>query len=357
MKQVVRAGIAACAFTLAAPAFAQTDMSALTEGQKRRVHLPYVRAATDCIARSILAAPEATRLARIGQWNDAVFAGPKNYCQSEISALVGTHDQLYGAGTGQPFFIGPYFSDLARALGTRLRPEFERLAAADARAEAVRLQAIARQEAEKREQIDQAQRAFTLLLNKMYECTDAQVVSLIASAETADVLATAAMTVCNKEVNRAVEAAEAKTRLVSPGSYDGSLRSELQGAVRKRVITTAVQAKAALNAPRPMTPPQPSPVVPTAIAPSVTLPPEPAAPATKTTAITDCLRTIAKAREEKFVKRDDLVKAMLDLCRPEIEASARSVFLKDDKAPLDQLREKALETALSEARVIVGAAN
>lgn len=358
MSGYVRAGLTAGFLAAAFPAFAQSEPGALSEAQKRKIHLPYVRAATNCFARAIIASPEATRLARSVQWGDAVLSTAKGFCQAEVGTLLSTHDQLYGQGTGQAFFVGPYFSDLPRALGNRLRPEFERVAANEARVEAVRQQELARLEAEKRERIEQAQSLFTLLRDKMYECTDAQLVSLVASAESADVLATAAMTVCNKEVNLAVEAGKAKVRLAAPGSYTASFGTELKAAVRQRIVTNAVQAKAAWNSPRPSTPPtQPSPVVPVAVAPA-----EPQAVETPSTAVvasptTVCLRTIAKAREGKFVNQEGLVKAMLDLCRPEIENAARTAFLKDDKASLEKLRDKALEDALREARVIVGATN
>jgi hypothetical protein len=66
---------------------------------------------------------------------------------------------------------------------------------------------------------------------------------------------------------------------------------------------------------------------------------------------------MATAREGKFVNREDLVKAMLELCRPEIEAAARSAFLADDKITLDKQRDQALGDAMKEARVIVGTTN
>lgn len=89
------------------------------------------------------------------------------------------------------FFTGPYLEDLPRALGNRLRGEFERLAMAEAQAEVVRRQEIARQEAEQRTRLDQAERALVLLREKMYHCTTGQILQLVGSAETAEAPATA----------------------------------------------------------------------------------------------------------------------------------------------------------------------
>ena len=352
---------AVCISLWAVPAVAQTDANALTEGQKRKIHLPYIRAATDCVARGILSTPDALRSARLGQLTDAILGIPKGYCGTEIGRMIAAHDQLYGSGTGQSFFTGPYFTDLPRAVGNRLRPELERMAANEAQAEAARRRELARLEAEKRERVDQAQRAFTLLKDKMYECTNNQLAKLITSSETAEVLATAAMTICQTEVSNAVDAMNSKLRIESPNLNSAALNTEIEATIRKSVVTTAVQFKAAVNTPKPTdAPPASAPPVVNAAVPSqpVVQPSQnPAVAAASPPAVTSCLRTMATAREGKFVNREDLVKAMLELCRPEIEAAARSAFLKDDKITLDKQRDQALGDAMKEARAIVGTAN
>lgn len=362
MRGLARFAVAVCAIFTTVEAKAQADVSALTEAQKRKIHLPYVRAATNCISQSLLMAPDAVRLAKQGQWADALRAMPKGQCGAEISTLISTHDQLYGAGTGQTFFAGPYISDLPRALGNRLKGEFERLAAAEAREIAARQQEVARQEAAKRARIEEADRVASLYRDKMYECTTNQIVKLVTSSEGAEVLATAALTICNDEVANAAKAGTAKIRMEYPDADAVSLRAEIETAIRKNVVTTAVQAKAALNTPRQQvaSEPNPAPVTPiVATPPQVSTTPDPANSGLAPVAspVRECLRTMAKAREGKFVNREDLVKAMLDLCRPEIEGAARSAFLKDDKASLEQTRDKTLQEALREAREVVGSAN
>ena len=46
----------------------------LTEQQKCRLHLPYIRAATDCVAREIAASPTALDHAAWGDWPRAYKA-------------------------------------------------------------------------------------------------------------------------------------------------------------------------------------------------------------------------------------------------------------------------------------------
>lgn len=362
MRGLARYALAACAIFASFDVCAQYDTGVLTEAQKRKIHLPYVRAATNCISNFLMANPESLRLARQGRWADALQTMPKGQCGAEISVLVTTHDQLYGAGTGQTFFTGPYITDLPRALGTRLKGEFERIAAAEAREIATRQQEAANQEAAKRARLDEADRVLRLYREKMYECTTNQIVKLVNSSEGAEVLATAAMTICSDEISNAVRAGTAKLRIEFPDAETGILRSDFEAIIRKHVVTTAVRTKAVLNNPRqpPATEAPAAPATPVVAATSQDVTPPAqvnAGPPPVSGLVRECLRTIAKAREDKFLNREDLIKAMLDLCRPEIEGAARSAFLKDDKASLEQIRDKTLQDALREAREVVGNVN
>ncbi|RXT46096.1 hypothetical protein B6S44_24960 [Bosea sp. Tri-44] len=73
--------------------------------------------------------------------------------------------------------------------------------------------------------------------------------------------------------------------------------------------------------------------------------------------VRDCLSTIATARNEKFVDQRKLYEGMLELCRPEIEAAARSAFLANKDSDLPTEREKALIAASTAAKAIIGMAN
>ncbi|HLM40459.1 MAG TPA: hypothetical protein VK434_12830, partial [Microvirga sp.] len=65
----------------------------LTEQQKRRLHLPYIRAATDCYAGAIGANNSALDLAREGKWYDALTS-VGNVCNAAAVSLIETHDRL-----------------------------------------------------------------------------------------------------------------------------------------------------------------------------------------------------------------------------------------------------------------------
>jgi len=91
-----------------------------TEAERRRAHLPYVRAATDCTATSIANSEAAMRLAAVGRWSEAINS-VFDICKPQYLQLMSSHDRIYGSG-GAAFFAGPYINDLPRALSTRLVP-------------------------------------------------------------------------------------------------------------------------------------------------------------------------------------------------------------------------------------------
>ncbi|MCB5175516.1 hypothetical protein [Microvirga lenta] len=298
----------------------------LTEAQKRRIHLPYIRAATDCFARTISANTAALDMAREGKWYDALAAAG-NLCEAAVHKMISAHDQIYGVGTGSVFFKGPYLDDLPRAVGTRLKDALARRTA-----ELAQAQALGRQ------QIDEASRTRDLLRDRMYACTKKELEGLVASSETAEILATAAMTICNREVQAALDAAMALVRL--EGGNGTGLREELRGVIQRNVVTSAVQVRAASRASAPA-----------------------ASPASQDRAARlggiatpeECLRTASSIREGKLVDQEKLISLMLDVCRPEIENAARAKFLEDPAQELASLRAKALENAVQAAKEIINA--
>jgi hypothetical protein len=311
--------------------FFQTAFSQeLTEGQKRRLHLPYVRSATDCFARSIQENTPALDLAREGKWYDALSAVGK-VCETAIITMIDVHDRLYGPNSGSMFFKGPYLDDLPRAVGTRLKDALSRRSAELEQASAAQ-----------RQRIDEATRTKDLLRDRMYECTTKELAELVVSAESAEILATAAMTICNKEVQAALDSAVQLMRL--QGSSTDGLRDELSGVVKRNVVTNAVQARA--NARQ---------ASPTAQSLPAAAPPINSARNSNMKTVDECLKLASSLREGQLVEQEKLVSMMLDICRPEIEGEARSKFLADPSKSLTDLRTQALESAVTQAKSLINA--
>lgn len=299
----------------------------LTDGQRRRLHLPYVRATTDCYARAIEANTSALDLARENRWYDAISA-TGNVCNQALATMVDAHDRLYGPGTGLNFAKGPYLDDLPRAIGVRLREALAR-----------RANEVAQVEASRRQRVEDARRARDLLRDRMYACTTKELESLVASSESADVLTTAAMTICNRDVQAALDAAVELARLESGSTVD--FRDDLVSVVRKNVLASAVQAKAGTKQVTTKPQAQPTAVQPSARAPSTFQAPE------------ECLKTASSLRKGQLVDQEKLISMMLDICRPEIENAARTKFLEDPTQTLADLRTEALESAVKFSKTLL----
>jgi hypothetical protein len=232
----------------------------------------------------------------------------------------------------------------------------ERRVAAAERAEAAQRAEAARAEARRQAEIERLERSANMLRDQMYECTTGEVRKLVRSSETAEVLATAAMTICRREVDATVNAHVDLIR-VKVNSYTDSdareARERLRTSIRDSVVTTAVRVRAetsaaaanASNAP-------PSARTVGRVPPESATPPH-SSPTNVSPELSKCLAAVNTVQQEKLVERDKLIEAMLDLCRPEIETMARAAFLKDPSVPLQKARENALEAAAGAAEAIV----
>ncbi|WP_139333734.1 hypothetical protein [Bosea sp. TND4EK4] len=330
----------------------------MTEQQKRRLLLPTIRAATDCIAREAARHPDVVNGYRQNNLGPMIAEGWRA-CTNALVEIAVAHDNLHGSGTGLVFVKGAYSDDLPRAVRSRLQPDMDRRIAALDQAEAAARAEQARREVERQQNIERLERAADTLRDRAYDCTTDQLGKLISSSETAEVLSTAAMTICRKEIDDALQARVDLVRTRMGQNYSAAaepdLREELRKVVRNNVVTNAVQLKAGQGgrpqaAPNPTTPaavtPQPAPSPSNVGSAAAALPKD----------LRECLSTFAAARNGKFIEQRKLYEGMLELCRPEIEAAARASFLAAKDGDLAKEREKALTNASAAARQMIGMA-
>lgn len=326
----------------------------MTDQQKRRALLPSIKAATDCIAREAARHPDVVNGYRYNNLTPMIAEGWRA-CTNSLAEVAVVHDNLHGAGTGIPFVKGAYSDDLPRAVRTRIQAEMDRRIVAIGQAEeAARVEQVKR-EAERKQNVERLERAADTLRDRAYDCTTDQLAKLVMSAETAEVLSTAAMTICRREIDDALQARVDVVRAQSGPNYstagESDFREEMRKIVRNNVVTNAVQIKASQGL---GSAPRPSPTTPVAVPPrgssatvadaGVGLPKE----------LRDCLSQIATARNGKFIEQRKLFEGMLELCRPEIEAAARTAFLAAKDGDLSKEREKALTSASVAAKQLIG---
>lgn len=329
LRCVIAAGLCLAA---AAPALAQPN-----DAQKRKALLPYIRNATDCVAKQTLGNVSVVSSYRSSTLQLVIDEAWKA-CSSWLVEVVNQHDALHGQGTGMPFVTGAYRADLPRAVLARIKGELDRRVTAEIEWEAAIQAQQAEREAKQRAEVERLDRAALTLRDRLYQCTDGQLGKLVGSAEGAEVLATAAMTICRREIDDAVEGRLAAIKAEGRQSSAGLLREQFIKTVRENVVTGAVQIKAGAVTQQPK--PSPSP--------------NPATQADGDPELYSCLSTMAKAREGKFIDQRKLYEAMLELCRPEIEKVARAAFLANPQSELAKEREKTLGVASVIAKSLVG---
>ncbi len=260
-------------------ALAGSPFNEPTEAQKRKVVVPYIRSLTGCVAKLALEDPDGTTQYRAGLFA-AYVARQLQKCPGEMSDLLATYEETYGEGSAEQFIKGPYLSDLPRAVLSLAKPQLdtkvdeakrrefasralaqEQEAALQRQAEADRAATVravaetraaeARAVQEKQERVDTAMRSMAIIRDKFYDCVDRQLPGIVRSGETADVLASAAMTICGQALSdvqdAAIEVSKAKEEPASSGVGEALLREQIKTLVKSRVVADAVQAKAGVG--------------------------------------------------------------------------------------------------------------
>ena len=91
-----------------------------TEAQKNAAVRPLMKSATECIARKVATDPRYPQLSQIGNVTDLIVDSITP-CLPAVRALIDAHDELYGEGSGETFFMGPYLDALPAAVGDLIK--------------------------------------------------------------------------------------------------------------------------------------------------------------------------------------------------------------------------------------------
>jgi hypothetical protein len=88
--------------------------------QRQAALLPLIRRATDCIVRKVSADPRYSADMRPDEINNLIVDSIPA-CGRLVREMIDTHDQMYGAGSGEAFLLGPYLDVLPAAVVTQVR--------------------------------------------------------------------------------------------------------------------------------------------------------------------------------------------------------------------------------------------
>ena len=279
----------------------QPQPQALSEGRKRQLVLPSIRNLTACVIDYVNSEDEALLAYRENRFSPYVRSLVAR-CATQVADLSARYDRVYGPGSADEFIQGNYSNDLPRAVLARTkdklqarlddydraqararaarqaeeararverqaeeehqaaierqRADDDRAAAAKAEterkaAEADRAATEAKAAQQKREQLDVANRSFSVLKDKLFECVDNQLPQLVKSGEGAEVLAGAALTVCHRSL---VDAQDAQLEALTieagrkpTNAEEENFRDKSKATARERAVADAVQAKAGVG--------------------------------------------------------------------------------------------------------------
>jgi hypothetical protein len=92
----------------------------LTAQQKSAVLRRFIRQATECVVRTVAADP---RLAQSTASGDVtpLIVDSMTTCVDDVRAMIDAHDRLYGEGSGEAFFMGPYLDLLPATVSKAVR--------------------------------------------------------------------------------------------------------------------------------------------------------------------------------------------------------------------------------------------
>jgi hypothetical protein len=83
----------------------------LSTQQKSATLRRLVRSATDCVVRTVSADGRLRHWAEPNEVNTLIVDSMQS-CAYPMRAMIDAHDRLYGEGSGEAFFMGPYLDQL-----------------------------------------------------------------------------------------------------------------------------------------------------------------------------------------------------------------------------------------------------
>lgn len=224
-------------FTLSFSLFAGTIAFAqvTTDKDKRRAHLPYIRALTDCVTLNVQQDPGFRQAVVSSNLLPLLNEAARKKCMNSAVEMVVAHDRIFGSG-GIEFFNGAYLNDLERAFRARAKSRIDAVLAEEAGQAALRKAEAEKAAAALAERIQTAESVTAAVRQRTYGCVRREAGSMLMSSERAEVVARAAAVFCRNDLEALAEAVrqEARTRGISH-------TIDLEGLAREKVteIVTA----------------------------------------------------------------------------------------------------------------------
>jgi hypothetical protein len=92
----------------------------MTAEQKSATLRRLIRSATDCVVRTVAADRRLPQSVSSGDVTPLIVDSMSS-CVDDVRAMIDAHDRLYGEGSGEAFFMGPYLDLLPAAVQKSVR--------------------------------------------------------------------------------------------------------------------------------------------------------------------------------------------------------------------------------------------
>lgn len=102
------------------PSLGTANVNQLSMRQKEAAILPLVRNATDCIARTVSTDNRYNASLQAAELNELIVDAMSR-CTAPVRAMIEGHDRMFGQGTGEAFFMGPYLDVLPAAVTRQVK--------------------------------------------------------------------------------------------------------------------------------------------------------------------------------------------------------------------------------------------
>lgn len=94
---------------------APVQSAQMSPRQKAAVLRPLIRSANDCVAHAVAADPRYHKADDPAEVNELIVDSMQT-CITAMRAMIDAHDRLFGDGSGEAFFMGPYLDVLPEAV-------------------------------------------------------------------------------------------------------------------------------------------------------------------------------------------------------------------------------------------------
>jgi hypothetical protein len=89
--------------------------TSLSAQQKNTAMQPFLRSATECVAKAVAADPRFGQRKSAGDFSDLIVDSMPP-CADQMRAMIDAYERYFGEGSGEAFFMGPYLDLLPKAV-------------------------------------------------------------------------------------------------------------------------------------------------------------------------------------------------------------------------------------------------